>query len=172
MDYLTSEERLQVKELQRRGILVPFKKGEMQGLTNNGGLGVFCGDGDTDAMEWHKETVHIRRHSITVFGGPLVFAVSFKGRDTGLAEGLLRNALIGMGAKKTTSIFLYPHWPCQMGKAYGYSMIDVINFMLEVLEVFKQHSKNIHLFFHTVRKTVHGHIRQNTYKLILPSEKI
>lgn len=170
MDFLTDQERAQIKELQKMGILVPFKKGEMQGLTQNGGLGVFCGDGDTDALEYHKETIHIRRHSVTVFGGPIAFAISFRGYDTGLAEGLIRNALVGMSAKKTKSVFLYPHWPCQMGKVYGYTMIDVINLMLEVVHVFQKYSKNIHLFFHTVRKTAHGHVKQNTYKLVLPTD--
>lgn len=172
MNFLIDAERLQVKKLQQLGILVPFEKGEMRGLTTNGGLGVFCGDGDIDAIDFHKETVHIRRHSLVIFGGPIVFADSFRGKDTGLAEGLVRNALIGMGAKKTSSIFLYPHWPCQMGVAYGYSMIDIINMMFEVLPVFQKYSNNIHLFFHTVRKTAHGHLKQNTYRLILPKEKI
>jgi hypothetical protein len=170
MSVLTDEEREQIKELQRKKILSSFREGEITGLTQNGGVSIFCGDGDIDAPEYHKRVIHPRRHNISVFGGFLVFCKSYKIYDTGLAEGLLRNAKLGMKAKDTSSIFLYPHWPCQAGKEYGYSMLDMIDMLPEAVEVFRIYSEieKIHILFHTMRISKHGHLQHNTYKLILP----
>ena len=169
MNCLNAKEVVLVQLLKKAGILQPFKKEEVNGLTRNGGCGVFCGDGDIDAPEYHQETITERNHSIQIFGGPLLFAPSFRDYDTALAEGLLRNASRGMGAKRTGSSFLYPHWPCAVGRDCGYQMIDIINMMYEVIPVFERISDKVHAFFHVVKR-IEDERKQKTYKLVLPPD--
>jgi hypothetical protein len=165
--FLTHEEMAQVEELKKVGVLMPFTQQEVQGLSKNGGVAILCGDGDIDAGLFHRNIVSHRPHGMRIFGGPMVFAPSFRGHDTGLVEGLLRNMSWGRSAKETRAKFLYPHWPCGVGKMFHYSMMEVIHLMREVEEVFLHHSPRVYTFFHVAKKFDDGHEEQNTYRLIL-----
>jgi hypothetical protein len=173
MAFLTKTEVEQIQFLKTEGILRLIRKGELKGLTSNGGVAFFCGDGDIDTQLFHRQHISHRPHAIGLFGGPQLLAPSFRGHDTPFVEGLLRNISWGRGAKKTQTAFLYPHWPCGVGSAlFGYTMIEWINLMNEVTEVLKRHSKDMHSFFHVAKKTDEGIEEQNTYLLKLPSRGI
>ncbi|HMN19054.1 MAG TPA: hypothetical protein PKA31_00460 [Candidatus Moranbacteria bacterium] len=169
--FLKEEEVLQVRELKKMGILRPFSEEEVRGRTKNGGVAILCGDGDIDARGYHKRVITNRPHSIMIFGGPIIFAKTFKGYDGGLVDGLARNMGWGRVAKETSAKFLYPHWPCGVGGMHGYTMIDVLNLMIEVEQFFKEYSRRVYSFFHVAKKFA-DHEEQNTYELFLPERGV
>lgn len=171
MAFLNEDEMAQVKRMKEAGMLQLFKKEDVAGITKNGGVSIFCGDGDIDARSYHKKTVTSRVHSIMVFGGPLVFAPSFREYDKKFAEGLMRNIRWGMEAKHTLSVFLCLHWPCGVGAKFDYNMTDVINMAPEIEHVFLGLVKKIYTFFHVKKIFADKREEQNTYKLIFSGKE-
>lgn len=116
------EERLILDDLKRRGILVPFRPEEAVGITRNGGVAIICGDGDVDIFLYHCFSLSSRPHAIKLFGGPLAMCSDFRGYDQGLASGLVKNIILGMEAKETSTVFIYFHYPCGMARKFGYDL--------------------------------------------------
>lgn len=170
MGELTIKEYDIIHSLKEKGVLQKFTIEELKSITKNGGIAIICGDGDIDVRRYHSRIKPNRPHSIMVFGGPLVFAPSFRGYKKSLVQDLIENMRWGMEAKATRSVFLYFHYPCGVAAMFHYSIEEVINLAPEVVSVFKQHFKpnKIHTFFHARRRNKGGNIEQNTYKLIIP----
>lgn len=160
-----------VQSLKKRDALYEFKIEELKNLTLNGGIAIICGDGDIDVRRYHSRMRPCRPHSIMVFGGPLVFAPSFRGYSEFLVRDLCTNMRWGMEAKDTKSIFLYFHYPCGVASKFDYSIFDVLLKVPEVVSSFEQNFKgsNIHTFFHAKRRNRRGLIKQNTYRFAVPA---
>jgi len=112
---LTAEENELVSSFKQSGIFQRFTIDDLKEIANNnnGGIAIFCSDGDIDAYSFHTR-ISQRPHAIKVFGGPLVLSPIFRGYDKGLAYGLISNLKKGMKAKETKVIFSYFHYPCAL----------------------------------------------------------
>lgn len=164
---LNSTEKEYVNKLKALGVLRVFKKEDCDRLTQNGGVAIFCGDGDIDARQYHCETISHRPHAISLFGGVLTFAQSFKGFSREMANGMVKNVCWGMEAKATRSIFLYPHYPCGVASKFKLSFEDTINLAAEAHEFFTKNPfflrENIHSLFHFKGINKEGWDVQATY---------
>lgn len=168
MSYLTEEEVENIKGLKTRGVLRNFTLTEFRSLTVNGGVGLFCSDGDIDAFKFHNKAITKRPHSVKIFGGSLFFARSFPGYNEEFEKFLFENMSWGMAAKTTSTVCCYPHFPCGVAKKFNLSIKDVLWLACESVAGILDRSKpfftpkKIISFFH-VKKMIDGREEQNTY---------
>ncbi len=167
-EVLTEEERKFIKDLKKEKIFHSFSKEEFKGITVNGGVGIFCSDGDIDVYNYHQKVVTKRSHSIQIFGGILNLAPSFEGYKAGFARGIISNIKLGMKAKNTKTIFLYSHYPCGVASSFNLKIWDVVRTTEEVrerlVEVFSFDETKIHCFFYVKKRENKGKKEeQNTY---------
>lgn len=164
---LNDVEKKYIDSLKEMGVLKVLKKGDCENLTKNGGVAIFCGDGDIDARQYHCETISSRPHAITLFGGVLTFAQSFSGFNRAMFEGVIENINWGMEAKATRSIFLYPHYPCGVASKFKLSLQGTIELAAEAHEFFAENpsflKENIHSLFHIKGINKEGWDVQATY---------
>lgn len=164
---LTPEEAEYVSRLKADGTLKRFS--DMKGITKNGGIAIICSDGDVDISDYHKRAVSHRPHSVKLFGGPLLLCPSFRGYDRCLADGILRNMKLGVGAKNTRTFFSYFHFPCGVASTYSHTIYEVIEMALaqEVDSLLSKsfNVKSVTTFFQVKRINRGGNLEQNTYIL-------
>lgn len=155
MGNLNPREIIFVADLKKAGIIRSINPEEIAGITKNGGVGIFCGDGDIDARQFHRKMITNRPHKISIFGGVLALAKNYPGYEEHFATALINNILAGMGAKDTRTIFLCPHFPCGMASAHGLSIENVIDLSKEVhLDIVQRgmfNGERVHSFFHIKR---------------------
>jgi len=166
---IRKEEYMTFKELCDAQVMWKFRPGELQKLTQNGGIALICGDGDIDVGPYHRQGIE-RPHSLRTFGGPMLLAPTFRGYSQKLAEGLLENISWGMKAKDTGTVFFYLHYPCGVASMFKMEMEQVIELAVDINNVLWHNQfftpKEVFGFFHIRRLAASGKEKQNTYRLI------
>lgn len=169
---ISGSERKYVLELMKEGILRSFNGRDFREDAENGGVAVCCGDGDAnEKFSYHVSAISPRRpHAVKLFGGPLMLNPHFRGYDDGLARGIMQNIGLGMHVKKTSSLFLYYHYPCGMARIFGYGLDELVSLvrdsrdhMEDVLRSSVANTGNIHVFLHMARINRIGKVENNTY---------
>jgi hypothetical protein len=167
MGYLTKAEREYVRSLKNEKILKTYTPEQLRGITKNGGVAIFCGDGDIDVRKYHERTISDRPHAQEFFGGSLIHSRAFGDYDESFAQGALKNMFRGMGAKETQRVFLYPHYPCGMATFFRHGIYDVFRMAADVhlrfIEEYGFNSKLVYSFFHVKRMNRGMKEEQNTY---------
>jgi hypothetical protein len=166
-EFLSEDDRNLLDAFKEEGLITITSLDGLLGITKNGGVATFCGDGDIDAYKRHCEEVTIRAHSIKVFGGPLIFASSFNGYNKQMASGLIENIRMGMKVKQTTKCFLYFHFPCGMAREFNHSLENIINYLApEAINAFKDLTapEKIYSFLH-VKEYIDDSYKQSIYHL-------
>jgi hypothetical protein len=163
---LTPEEYGFIRILKKKKILQKFDVNDLPRLTQNGGVAVFCGDGDIDASWFHRHGIE-RPHAVKLFGGPLLLFPAFRRYNPYFASSVIENIKWGMEAKDTKALFLYFHYPCGVAEKFGHNLLDVYNSIPAVLEEFRRDDffepDKIFPFFHVRRINRGGKLEQNTY---------
>lgn len=161
---LSMEEYALKSRMKRLGILKRFKPEEIKGIARNGGVAIWCGDGDVDMRSHHKRAVSHRPHCSANFGGPLLFVPAFAGYDPCYAKSIFENIREGMGAKKTKTVFAYFHYPCAMAIKHKHGLAEVFGMIPAAVGILKKEGfERIHILFHAKRLNVHKQEEQNTY---------
>ncbi|MDR3558989.1 MAG: hypothetical protein P4L62_01690 [Candidatus Pacebacteria bacterium] len=167
MHYLKDEERSFVRDLKVADILREYKMGELKGITKNGGVAFFCGDGDIDVRNYHEKTISRRPHGQSLFGGVLIYSRFYRGYKGSFAADSIENALLGLNAKETKTAFLYPHYPCGMATYFEHTIEEVFlmaaDTHLRFISEFGFTPDKTHSFFHVKRLNKGAREEQNTY---------
>lgn len=174
MGPISEHDQAVVTALKSEGVFLKFDFKDLNGSTRNGGVGIPCGDGDTDIHKSQALISH-RPHCLRVFGGALVFAPSYRGYDADFAAMLVKNLKAGMEAKDTKSLFLYFHAPCGMATKHKHSIREQIALAVEARDFFIRDPffvpEKIHILFHTKKLVVDATgqkvLEQNTYKIVI-----
>lgn len=166
---LTAEENDLVSSFKEDGIFQRFSITDLREIANNnnGGVAIFCSDGDIDAFAYHAR-ISSRPHAIKIFGGPMVLSPLFEDYNKEFARYLLKNLKMGMETKKTEVIFLYFHYPCGVAIRYRYELHFVVAMADRMKEVFTAagfKGETIIPLFHVKRINRAGKLEQNTYRL-------
>jgi len=163
---LTDAEYGIIRSLKRRKVLQKFNINDLFHATRNGGVAVFCGDGDIDASWFHRHGVE-RPHAIKLFGGPLLLSTTFRRYEFSFASRVIENIKWGMEAKDTKSLFLYFHYPCGVAEKFGHNLLDILNAIPVVMKEFREDKffnfQKIFPFLHVRRMNRGNNLEQNTY---------
>lgn len=167
MRYLTEKERESKCWLRERGVLCDIERGEW---TKNGGVAIMCGDGDAvEQRRHHGAVISKRPHLIAAPGGILRLAPSFTGYSSSHAEAILEWAKDYVGIKKTSTAFLYGHWPCGAADGNGVDLLRMVALAGKARQTVVESGifpeEKVHLLFH-IRKTAEdGPEEMRTYRL-------
>ena len=162
---ISNQENEYISGLKQHGVLQRFNpEKEMRCIDENGGVAVMCSDGDIDAEQFHR-WISYRPHTIRVFGGPLLFAPSFGGYDTGFARQLIKNIKQGAEVKNTRTLYLYFHSPCGMATAHHHDIREVLDMAMSVGDIFDRDNffSRVFTFFHVKRINKGEILEQNVY---------
>lgn len=163
---LTEVEAAQLSGWKKEGKLQKISGEEFHHI-QNGGVAVFCSDGDIDAGPFHRKMVSQRPHSVRVFGGTLIFCPDFPLFDMSFAEKLVANAMLGMSIKKTSTIFAYFHFPCGAAEIQSWGMEQVLESrhttMNLLANLFRARCAPIVPLFHVKRINKARKMEQNVY---------
>lgn len=165
---LSKDENAYLSTLKKTNLLKKFTREDMKNITKNGGIAIFCGDGDISIPSYHENIISERAHCVRLFGGPLLLCPSFRGFNKARADFILENIAWGKQAKETNTFFVYFHFPCGVATHFKHNMDDILNMAPEANDAINTvfTPKKILTFFHVKRINKGGTLEQNSYILL------